>query len=280
MHRRRGRRSGKQQFISEPVARGAEHHQSFRVPFAHRTQQFTGQSLRLRRRFRLVQEYFSRSKYSFLLFFLSFWFLFLGGERGEREGSFEDSEGFFWIPKDSWRVSSRFFFLMVVRDSVLLRVLGLKSRIRLIVLGTLEDYSGIVPGTPWGKFWSLDGPLFRAERPLQMTVTIDSLNWNQEKATKWETEKGIDGLTTNGVLLLHPKGGFNGEVPSACTWVEVSVGGALYHLRDSRSAPQKKSQVRHQPGSSLFLEEVDSIDVRFLFGNRWTPKWTYWKMDL
>ena len=66
---------------------------------------------------------------------------------------------------------------------------------------------------------------------------------NQEKATKWETEKGIDGLTTNGVLLLHPKGGFNGEVPSACTWVEVSVGGALYHLRDSRSAPQKKSQV-------------------------------------
>ena len=37
---------------------------------------------------------------------------------------------------------------MVVRDSVLLRVLGLKSRIRLIVLGTLEDYSGIVPGTP------------------------------------------------------------------------------------------------------------------------------------
>lgn len=41
-----------------------------------------------------------------------------------------------------------FFFLMVVRDSVLLRVLGLKSRIRLIVLGTLEDCSGIVPGTP------------------------------------------------------------------------------------------------------------------------------------
>ena len=69
------------------------------------------------------------------------------------------------------------------------------------------------------------------------------MNVKQEKATKWETEKGIDGLTTNGVLLLHPKGGFNGEVPSACTWVEVSVGGALYHLRDSRSAPQKKSQV-------------------------------------
>jgi len=79
-----------------------------------------------------------------------------------------------------------------------------------------------------------------------------------EKATKWETEKGIDGLTTNGVLLLHPKGGFNGEVPSACTWVEVSVGGALYHLRDSRSAPQKKSQVDTEVN---LLEDGSLIDL-------------------
>lgn len=66
----------------------------------------------------------------------------------------------------------------------------------------------------------------------------------KEKATKWETDKGIDGLTTNGVLLLQPKGEFEGGAASAGQWVEVSVGGALYHLRDSRSAPQKKSQVR------------------------------------
>ena len=65
----------------------------------------------------------------------------------------------------------------------------------------------------------------------------------QEKATKWETDKGIDGLTTNGVLLLHPKGDFNGGEAKAGGWLEVSVGGALYQLRDSRSAPQKKMQV-------------------------------------
>ncbi|XP_032791337.1 protein pellino isoform X2 [Daphnia magna] len=67
-----------------------------------------------------------------------------------------------------------------------------------------------------------------------------------EKATKWETDKGIDGLTTNGVLLLQPKGEFEGGAASPGQWVEVSVGGALYHLRDSRSAPQKKSQVENE----------------------------------
>ena len=65
----------------------------------------------------------------------------------------------------------------------------------------------------------------------------------QEKATKWETDKGIDGLTTNGVLLLQPKGDFIGGEAKVGCWIEVSVGGALYNLRDSRSAPQKKSQV-------------------------------------
>lgn len=67
-----------------------------------------------------------------------------------------------------------------------------------------------------------------------------------EKATKWETDKGFDGLTTNGVLLLQPKGEFEGGQATPGTWVEVSVGGSLYHLRDSRSAPQKKSQVENE----------------------------------
>lgn len=42
---------------------------------------------------------------------------------------------------------------------------------------------------------------------------------------------------------MQPKGEFEGGAASPGQWVEVSVGGALYHLRDSRSAPQKKSQV-------------------------------------
>lgn len=46
--------------------------------------------------------------------------------------------------------------------------------------------------------------------------------------------------------MLQPKGEFEGGAAAAGQWVEVSVGGALYHLRDSRSAPQKKSQVENE----------------------------------
>ena len=49
-----------------------------------------------------------------------------------------------------------------------------------------------------------------------------------EKATKWETgENEVDGLTTNGVLMMHPKGQFC--PPEGCAdprpgiWREVSV---------------------------------------------------------
>ena len=50
-----------------------------------------------------------------------------------------------------------------------------------------------------------------------------------EKATKWETtgENEVDGLTTNGVLVMHPKGAFC--PPEGCPdprpgfWREVSV---------------------------------------------------------
>lgn len=80
-----------------------------------------------------------------------------------------------------------------------------------------------------------------SRQPLFLYVSVF-----QEKATKWETDKGIDGLTTNGVLLLHPKGEFDGGLATPGQWVEVSVGGSLYHLRDSRSAPQKKSQVESE----------------------------------
>lgn len=84
----------------------------------------------------------------------------------------------------------------------------------------------------------------------------------QEKATKWETDKGIDGLTTNGVLLLHPKGEFEGGQATPGTWVEVSVGGALYHLRDSRSAPQKKSQVVWLVLCSSWFDEVNFNSIQ------------------
>jgi len=59
-----------------------------------------------------------------------------------------------------------------------------------------------------------------------------------EKAPKWrtsETTSATDGLTTNGVLIMQPEKGFN-EIVEPSTWKEVSVGGDIYNLRDSRSS--------------------------------------------
>lgn len=66
----------------------------------------------------------------------------------------------------------------------------------------------------------------------------------QEKATKWETGHDMDGLTTNGVLIMHPHGSFSDGNATYGTWREVSIGGAIYSLRASRSAPVKGSAVR------------------------------------
>lgn len=62
----------------------------------------------------------------------------------------------------------------------------------------------------------------------------------QEKATKWqENGREIDGLTTNGVLIMHPKGNFCGGEAKSGYWLETSVGGGVFSLRESRSAQQK-----------------------------------------
>ena len=86
-----------------------------------------------------------------------------------------------------------------------------------------------------------------------------------EKATKWETEhQGVDGLTTNGVLIMHPHTSFCGaDDPTRVTaepgvWREVSVGGGVYGLRESRSAPTKG---RHIPNESSELIDGTLIDI-------------------
>lgn len=59
---------------------------------------------------------------------------------------------------------------------------------------------------------------------------------------KWYAGEQIDGLTTNGVFIMKPQGGFNASsVPGM--WREISVGGAIYPLRESRSTPLKSNQV-------------------------------------
>ena len=74
----------------------------------------------------------------------------------------------------------------------------------------------------------------------------------QEKATKWYSDGEIDGLTTNGILIMHPVGGFSPDSKPG-VWREVSVGGGIYALRESRSTPQKSSLV----SSSILLLHLD-----------------------
>lgn len=80
----------------------------------------------------------------------------------------------------------------------------------------------------------------------------------QEKATKWEDHGVIDGLTTNGVLLLHLKGTFVGGGAKPLPWREVSVNGGLYTMRESRSAPQKGKKMDLE---SCVLEDGSMIDL-------------------
>ncbi|XP_074115172.1 E3 ubiquitin-protein ligase pellino [Cotesia typhae] len=64
-----------------------------------------------------------------------------------------------------------------------------------------------------------------------------------EKATKWQENREIDGLTTNGILIMHPRGPFCGGEAQCGSWREISVGGGVFSLRESRSAQQKGNVV-------------------------------------
>lgn len=75
-------------------------------------------------------------------------------------------------------------------------------------------------------------------------IIIYALYWLQEKAAKWKNPDGhMDGLTTNGVLVMHPKGGFTEESKPG-VWREISVCGDVYTLRETRSAQTPGKLVR------------------------------------
>ncbi|XP_044304666.1 E3 ubiquitin-protein ligase pellino homolog 3 isoform X1 [Varanus komodoensis] len=79
-----------------------------------------------------------------------------------------------------------------------------------------------------------------------------------ERAAKWRTPDGLmDGLTTNGVLVMHPNGGFN-EDSTPGVWREISVCGNVYALRDSRSAQQRGKLVESE---SNVLRDGSLIDL-------------------
>jgi len=103
-----------------------------------------------------------------------------------------------------------------------------------------------------------------------------------EKATKWETvEHCVDGLTTNGVLIMSPNGMFcPGEQPQSSTtsdnknngvqrpsqmmpakpgvWKEISVSGNVFGLRESRSAAVQGPPV---PTETNVLKDGTLIDL-------------------
>ncbi|XP_034954508.1 E3 ubiquitin-protein ligase pellino homolog 3 isoform X2 [Zootoca vivipara] len=79
-----------------------------------------------------------------------------------------------------------------------------------------------------------------------------------ERAAKWRTPDGLmDGLTTNGVLVMHPNGGFS-EDSTPGVWREISVCGNVYALRDSRSAQQRGKLVESE---SNVLQDGSLIDL-------------------
>ncbi|XP_078452714.1 E3 ubiquitin-protein ligase pellino homolog 2-like isoform X3 [Lampetra planeri] len=79
-----------------------------------------------------------------------------------------------------------------------------------------------------------------------------------EKAAKWKNPDGhMDGLTTNGILVMHPRGGFTDESRPG-VWREISVCGNVYTLRETRSAQQRGKLVE---GESNVLQDGSLIDL-------------------
>lgn len=67
-----------------------------------------------------------------------------------------------------------------------------------------------------------------------------------EKATKWQNDLEIDGLTTNGVLVMHPTGQFCGGNAKCGIWHECSIGGDIFSMRGTRSSQQKGRKMQEE----------------------------------
>lgn len=86
-----------------------------------------------------------------------------------------------------------------------------------------------------------------------------------EKATKWEENSEMDGLTTNGVLIMNLNGPFCGGASTCNAWCETSVCGSIYSLRESRSAQQKGVLVEHETNSLLDGTLIDLCGATLLW---------------
>ncbi|KAK5981402.1 E3 ubiquitin-protein ligase pellino [Trichostrongylus colubriformis] len=84
-----------------------------------------------------------------------------------------------------------------------------------------------------------------------------------EKATKWMKKNGeMDGLTTNGILILHPNRNTeelsDEDVPPMYVWREVSVDGDIYTLRETRSSNARGVLVTEETN---MLQDGSLIDL-------------------
>lgn len=68
----------------------------------------------------------------------------------------------------------------------------------------------------------------------------------------------MDGLTTNGVLVMHPRNGFT-EDSKPGVWREISVCGNVFSLRETRSAQQRGKMVSIVNITLCCLFDMDTL---------------------
>lgn len=105
-------------------------------------------------------------------------------------------------------------------------------------------------------FWCIEEYLSRGN------VSSDRVNDNgtdlclfQEKSIKWKNERNeMDGVTTNGILLMHLDGEQFDTNSNTTKWKEVSVGGSVFDLGEGRLKFNYQSAVNIDPclPSTLF----------------------------
>ncbi|XP_077960388.1 E3 ubiquitin-protein ligase pellino homolog 1 [Gasterosteus aculeatus] len=86
-----------------------------------------------------------------------------------------------------------------------------------------------------------------------------------EKAAKWKTpDAQMDGLTTNGVLVMHPRTGFTQDSKPG-VWREISVCGHVFTLRETRSAQQRGKMVEAESHELVDGSLVDLCGATLLW---------------
>ncbi|CAG0921818.1 unnamed protein product [Notodromas monacha] len=108
------------------------------------------------------------------------------------------------------------------------------------------------------------------EKPVQACVFAAGFNSESniflgEKATKWQENNNMDGLTTNGILLMHPDGEFVSGNAKAGKWREVSVDGNIFSLREARSSSRRGEEQRDEANVLMDGSLIDLCGATLLW---------------